>query len=171
MYRSLFVTVRECCWFSPLGDYVLLDVCVLSSLEGFTVGGRFLTWAGSADRGLRFSSRTYVSSRSLRGNPSGLEEKSVLVQEVRPRSGEAPCNVTLGPVTRWWPASRSCWRVLRAPASYSADRARARPTATATEKTATANKAQIPQSTSRGPMTAADMEVASYAPEIARSAQ
>ena len=79
--------------------------------------------------------------------------------------------VTLGPVTRWWPAPTSCWRVLRAPVPYRADRARARPTATATEKTATANRAQIPQSTSRGPMTAADMEVASYAPEIARSAQ
>lgn len=63
------------------------------------------------------------------------------------------------------------WRVLREPVPYRADRARARPTATATEKTATANRAQMPQSTSRGPMTAADMEVASYAPEIARSAQ
>lgn len=123
------------------------------------------------DRGLRFSPTTYVSSRLLGFPRSGLEEKSVLVQEVRPRSGEAPCNVTLGPVTRWWPAPRWCWRVLRAPVSYSADRARARPTATATEKTATANRAQMPQSTSRGPMTAADMEVASYAPEIARSAQ
>ena len=130
-----------------------------------------LQWAGSADRGLRFSSRTYVSSRLLGFPRSGLEEKSVLVQEVRPRSSKAPRNVTLGPVTRWWPAPTSCWRVLRAPVPYRADRARARPTATATEKTATANRAQMPQSTSRGPMTAADMEVASYAPEIARSAQ
>lgn len=112
-----------------------------------------------------------MSSRSLGFSRSGLEEKSVLVQEVRSRSCEAPRNVTLGPVTTWWPAPTSCWRGLRALASYRADRARARPTATATEKTATANRAQIPQSTSRGPMTAADMEVASYAPEIAWSAQ
>lgn len=112
-----------------------------------------------------------MSSRSLGFPRGGLEEKSVLVQEVRPRSGEALRNVTLGPVTRWWPAPKSCLRVLHAPASYRADRARARPTATATEKTATANRAQMPQSTSRGPMTAADMEVALYAPEIARSAQ
>ena len=93
------------------------------------------------------------------------------MQEVRPRFSEAPRNVTLGPVTRWWPAPRSCWRVLRAPASYRAERARARPTATATEKTATANRAQMPQSTSRGRMTLADIEVAVYAPEIAWSAQ
>ena len=112
-----------------------------------------------------------MSSRSLGSPRSGLEEKSVLVQEVRSRSCEAPRNVTLGPATTWGPAPTSCWRGLRALASYRADRARARPTATATEKTATANRAQIPQSTSRGPMTAADMEVASYAPEIAWSAQ
>ena len=122
-------------------------------------------------------SRTAILAEDVRtfqitGVPrSGLEEKSVLVQEGRPRSGKALRNMTLGPVTRWWPAPRWCWRVLRALASYRADRARARPTATATEKTATANRAQMPQSTSRGPMTAADMEVASYAPEIARSAQ
>ena len=126
---------------------------------------------GRARRGLRFPPRTYVSPRSLGFPRSGLEDKSVLVQEVRSRFSEAPRNVTLGPVTRWWPAPTSCWRVLRVPAPYRADRARARPTATATEKTATANRAQMPQSTSRGPMTAADMEVASYAPEIARSAQ
>ena len=102
-----------------------------------------------------------MSSRLLGFPRSDLEEKSVLVQEVRPRSGEAPCNVTLGPVTRWWPAPRSCWRVLRAPVPYRADRARARPTATATEKTATANRAQIPLSTSRGRMMLADIEVAS----------
>lgn len=112
-----------------------------------------------------------MSSRSLGFPHRNLEEKSVLVQEVRSRFSEAPRNVTLGPVTRWWPAPTSCWRVLRAPAPYRADLARARPTATATEKTATANRAQMPQSTSSGPMTSADMEVASYAPEIARSAQ
>lgn len=66
-----------------------------------------LQWAGPADRGLRLSSRTYVSSRSLGFPRGGLEEKSVLVQEVRPRSGEALRNVTLGPVTRWWPAPTS----------------------------------------------------------------
>ena len=93
------------------------------------------------------------------------------MQEVRSRSGEAPRNVTLGPATTWWPAPTSCWRVLRAPAPYRADLARARPTATATEKTATANRAQTPQSTSSGRITSADMEVASYAPEIAWSAQ
>ena len=46
-------------------------------------------WAGSADRGLRFSPRTYVSSRSLGFPCSDLEEKSVLVQEGRSRSGKA----------------------------------------------------------------------------------
>ena len=112
-----------------------------------------------------------MSPRSLGFPRSDLEEKSVLVQEVRSRFSEAPRNVTLGPVTRWWPAPTSCWRVLRAPASYRVDRARARPTATATEKIATANRAQTPQSTSSGPMTSVDMEVASYAPEIAWSAQ
>jgi len=40
------------------------------------------------DRGLRFPPRTYVSSRLLGFPRSGLEEKSVLVQEVRSRSGE-----------------------------------------------------------------------------------
>ena len=57
------------------------------------------------------------------------------------------------------------------PASYSDDRARVRPTAMATAKTATANRVQIPQSTSRGWMTVADIESAVYAPEIAWAAQ
>ena len=41
----------------------------------------------------------------------------------------------------------------------------------ATAKIATANRAQIPQSASRGPMTSADIEVAVNAPEIAWAAQ
>ena len=127
---------------------------------------------GRARRGLRLSSGTYVSSRLLGFTRSGLEGKSVLVQEGRPRSGEVLCRLRdVGAGHQVVAGPNVVWRVLRAPASYRADRARARPTATATEKTATANRAQIPQSTSRRPMTAADMEVASYAPEIARSAQ
>ena len=66
---------------------------------------------------------------------------------------------------------KAVWDGCPALASYRADRARARPTATATEKTATANRAQMPQFPSSGPMTSADMEVASYAPEMAWSAQ
>ena len=40
-------------------------------------------------QGLRFPPRTYVSSRLLGFPRSGLEEKSVLVQEVRSQSGAA----------------------------------------------------------------------------------
>ena len=61
-----------------------------------------------------------------------------------------------------WPAPRM---------SHSDDRARVRPTAMATAKIATANRAQIPQSASRGPMMSADIEVAVNAPEIAWVAQ
>ena len=67
-----------------------------------------------------------------------------------------------------WPAAPAG---IVGKSSHSDDRARVRPTAMATERIATANRAQIPQSASRGPMTSADIEAAVNAPEIAWLAQ
>ena len=60
-------------------------VCRFWSGRGRLPGGAV---GRTVHRGLRFSPRTYVSPRSLGFPRSGLEEKSVLVQEGRPRSGE-----------------------------------------------------------------------------------
>ncbi len=62
---------------------------------------------------------------------------------------------------RCGPAGGTRRSTATSPASYNDDRARVRPTAMATERIATANRAQIPLSTSRGRMMLADIEVAS----------